>query len=397
MLCACSTELGTDSELGVDHDASSLTRTQRRTRAGQIRDAARGRGLRAGWLLAGIADAETQMSHCWSELTWACRGPVSADCGGGPVVAGAGDGPCSLREGGLGMFQFDGGNFEETLARDGRDILTIAGNVRRAVDFVLDMVVNSTYVPGVSTRAQAIAWLDGVRVDNDRFDPWVRTVTRYYNGCQPGWSCWSQRYAHYRDNATGVWSEMGGAAFWLEGGEPTPVALAPIEVYWSRGSDGVYALRALAPASVARVVYRVDGWTIASASRGESGNFPASYRFSSETDERRFEVLGYDSGNAQVALGVGLIDVTDGTGVYIRQMGASLYEIGLERAPDEVASIEVRADGFVLTDSVSGATRSTRDAVRYRFTTLGERRIELTTYGADGRARGTLHRTVTLR
>ncbi|MCA9614322.1 MAG: hypothetical protein KC586_16315, partial [Myxococcales bacterium] len=86
---------------------SLLTAAQRRVRAGEIRDAAAANGITQGWLLAGIADAETRMSHCWSELTWACQGPNSSDCGGGPVVAGAGDGPCSLRQGGLGMFQFD--------------------------------------------------------------------------------------------------------------------------------------------------------------------------------------------------------------------------------------------------------------------------------------------------
>src|SRR5688572_22814256 len=70
---------------------SNLTAAQRRARAAQIRDAAFANGMTEGYLLAGIADSETSMSHCWSELTWACMGPHSADCGG-PVVAGAGDG-----------------------------------------------------------------------------------------------------------------------------------------------------------------------------------------------------------------------------------------------------------------------------------------------------------------
>lgn len=192
---------------------ASLSASERRVRAGQIRDAAAANGMTQGYLLAGIADAETRMSHCWSELTWACKGPDSADCGGGPVVAGAGDGPCYLREGGLGMFQFDAGTFDDTLRREGDRILSIAGNVAAAVDFVVNMVIRSAYVSGVDTRAQAIEWMNGVRVDNGRFDPWIRTVTHYYNGCRPSYSCWSSRYAHYRDNTTGVHSEMG-AAFW---------------------------------------------------------------------------------------------------------------------------------------------------------------------------------------
>ncbi len=195
---------------------SLLSPAERQVRAGQIRDAAAANGMTQGWLLAGIADAETQMSHCWSELTWACMGPNSADCGGGPVVAGAGDGPCSIRQGGLGMFQFDAGDFDDTLAREGDRILSIAGNVAAAVDFVVAMVIRSVYVDGVSTNEEAIEWMNGVRIGNARWDPWVRTVTHYYNGCRPTYSCWTSRYEHYRSNTVGVHDEMG-PDFWEVG------------------------------------------------------------------------------------------------------------------------------------------------------------------------------------
>src|SRR5262245_35623286 len=65
---------------------ADLSAAARRSRAAQIRDAAAANGITQGWLLAGIADAETGMAHCHSELTWACMGPASSDCGGGPVV-----------------------------------------------------------------------------------------------------------------------------------------------------------------------------------------------------------------------------------------------------------------------------------------------------------------------
>src|SRR4051812_19115876 len=96
-----------DDEESGESQASNLTAAARRDRAAHLRDVSASRGITNGWLLAGIGNAETQLSHCWSELTWACKGPVSEDCNGGPVVAGAGDGPCSLKQGGLGMFQFD--------------------------------------------------------------------------------------------------------------------------------------------------------------------------------------------------------------------------------------------------------------------------------------------------
>lgn len=172
--------------------------------------------------------------------------------------------------------------------------------------------------------------------------------------------------------------------------------LDPIEVYWARQPSSSYDLRALAGARVARVEYRVDGYLIGKATRADGDNFPTSYTFSSEGTGRAFEVLGFDASGAKVARGVGWIDVTAGTAVSIRQMGAALYEVALERAPDAVAAIEVRADGYLLTDSVTGQTRSTRDAVRYRFTQLGPRELAITTYNADGSARGTLRRSVTL-
>jgi hypothetical protein len=197
----------------VGASVSSLTAAQRRDRAGMIRDAAAARGMTQGWLLAGIADAETSMSHCWSELTWACQGPSSPDCGGGPVVAGAGDGPCSLRQGGLGMFQFDAGTYEQTLAREGDRILTISGNTDAAVDFVTNMVIRSEFISGVDTAEQALEWMNGVRPDNERLEPWAQTVTRYYNGCRPTSSCWSSRLPRYRNHATNVYGEMGGD-FW---------------------------------------------------------------------------------------------------------------------------------------------------------------------------------------
>ena len=192
---------------------SLLTAQERRERAGQIRDAALASGMTQGYLLAGIADAETSMSHCWSELTWACMGPASPDCGGGPVVAGAGDGPCEIQQGGLGMFQFDAGTFAQTLAREGERVLYIDGNVQAAVDFVVSMLIRSVYVDGVDDADQAIEWSNGVRPDNERWDPWIRTVTHYYNGCTPSASCWSQRYGHYLENTSSVHDEMG-PDFW---------------------------------------------------------------------------------------------------------------------------------------------------------------------------------------
>jgi hypothetical protein len=76
-----------------------------------------------------------------------------------------------------------------------------------------------------------------------------------------------------------------------------------------------------------------------------------------------------------VARGVDLLDVTAGTGVYIKQMGAALNEIVVERPADDVAAIEVRADRVLLVDGVTGTSPSRRRAVRSAFARLGLRQF----------------------
>lgn len=64
-----------DDEGNIDTDIQGLTGAARRPRLQRIRDVAAAAGLTNGVLLAGIAQVETGLSHCWSEATWACRGP----------------------------------------------------------------------------------------------------------------------------------------------------------------------------------------------------------------------------------------------------------------------------------------------------------------------------------
>lgn len=195
---------------------SALTQAERVERSRVIRDVAAAHGLANGILLAGIALAETGMAHCHSEATWACRGPNSPSCNNGPVIAGAGDGACELRRGGLGMFQFDAGTYEQTLAREGERILTLEGNIAAAVDFTVAMVIRSSYVDGVDTAEQALAWMNSVRVGGENYHEWLQTVTHYYNGCAPG-ACgvYNQRYSKYDNDHRQILSETG-EDFWYE-------------------------------------------------------------------------------------------------------------------------------------------------------------------------------------
>ncbi len=200
---------------------SALSAGERRTRAGRIRDLYAAQGITSGWLAAGLADAETMMTHCRNGETpyWegaGCSGPHSDYCGG-PVLAGSGDGPCADREGGLGMFQFDAGDFDDTLARDGRHVLDLDGNIRQSVVFVLDMIQRSPYTRGIRTREDAVRWMNAIdSPSHPEFDNWVKTVTHLYNGCRPGWACWSERYGRYGSFARNMYTEMG-PSFWRDG------------------------------------------------------------------------------------------------------------------------------------------------------------------------------------
>ena len=74
---------------------TGLTAEERRLRLELIRDAAAEMGVHNAALLAGIAVSETNLAHCWSEATFACQGPPSPSCDGGPIIAGSADGPCA--------------------------------------------------------------------------------------------------------------------------------------------------------------------------------------------------------------------------------------------------------------------------------------------------------------
>lgn len=203
----------------VSRSSDELSSLERRPRYERMRDAATRHGIaNTAYLLAGIAMDETGLAQCWSEATWACKGPSSPDCGGGPVIAGSADGPCSAQQGGLGMFQFDAGTFSDTLRVYGSDVLTVDGQMAHAVAYVVNMVKISDYTTNAETDDKARAWINRFDVNDATLrDQWLRTVVRYYNGCPPGGGCWSARYGTYSDGLRTVLAETGGTNFWKSG------------------------------------------------------------------------------------------------------------------------------------------------------------------------------------
>jgi hypothetical protein len=204
-LGACAADLGTPPSGG-------LSATVRRDRLALIRDTSAQMGLYNAALLGGVAVSETHLAHCWSEATYACKGPDSPSCGG-PIIAGSADGPCAAMQGGLGMFQFDAGTWADTVAAYGDAILTVEGNTAQAVSFVVDKVTLD--VPDVTGWLSAVDWMN--RVPLVAGDPvteqWAQLMACRYNGCCAATSLCAQRAAGYREHALALVDELG-AAFW---------------------------------------------------------------------------------------------------------------------------------------------------------------------------------------
>ncbi len=224
-------------------EISALSVPQKLPRYSFIRESARARGIGNAYMFAGIANDETGLAMCWSEATWACQGPASPDCGGGPIIAGSGDGPCSIQQGGLGMFQFDAGTYAQTLAQYGSDVLTVDGQMAHAIDYVVNMVRNSVYTSNADTPDKARAWLNNFDVNNPTLrDQWIKTVIRYYNGCQPTSGCWNARYQTYSDGLDLAINEAGGLGFWgTSSARAAHIAFqANTGSLWTTGSNGTH-------------------------------------------------------------------------------------------------------------------------------------------------------------
>src|SRR4051794_20372224 len=170
-------------------------------------------GLHNAALLGGIAVSETNLAHCWSEATYACKGPASSSCDGGPIIAGSADGPCADEQGGLGMFQFDAGTYAQTVATYTDAILTVEGNTAQAVAFVVDKAIQD--IDGVTDWTSAVAWMDAVPLTagDPVTEQWAHLLACRYNGCCSTSALCTSRANGYRDNAIDVFTSEG-ADFW---------------------------------------------------------------------------------------------------------------------------------------------------------------------------------------
>lgn len=205
--------LGACAEPTLSTETSEISTEVRHERYALIRDSAAEMGMYNAALLAGIAISETNLAHCQSEATYACKGPPSPSCGGGPIIAGSADGPCSDMQGGLGMFQFDSGTYAQTLATYGDSILTIEGNTAQAVNFVTERAMLD--ITEAKDWLSTMNWLNQVDMDAAKptMQEWASFIVCRYNGCCSSSSTCITRANGYRDHAIQAFEEMG-ADFW---------------------------------------------------------------------------------------------------------------------------------------------------------------------------------------
>lgn len=182
-----------------------------------IRTAAASVGITNFLTIALLGEEETGLDHCGA---WACSGPSHADCGGRPVISGGGDGPCSANAGGLGMFQLDQGSESQTVAYwrgRGIDVLSLRGNTDAAIRHVLSRLTDpgdGLYPSLANDRAAAIRFLNRLRVGDSNWDGYIRFLVYRWNGCKPGWSCYSNRWNAYSSSAPRLLRTFGRDFFY---------------------------------------------------------------------------------------------------------------------------------------------------------------------------------------
>ncbi|MBA3458043.1 MAG: hypothetical protein H0T42_33480 [Deltaproteobacteria bacterium] len=164
---------------------------------------------------------------------------------------------------------------------------------------------------------------------------------------------------------------------------------------WRPNFDGTVSFLATPPDNVVRVEFRIEDYLIGAASPA-GGQAMLDYTWNVERAGRPIEVRGLDANGATVAVGNGVIDSTAPPKVFVNQVGTLEYEIGVESLAG-VTSTEVTADGFPLTDSVSGRARSERGMVRFKFTQSGERALRIVSRNASNTIVGTESRTLHVR
>lgn len=212
-IVGCAADPADDPAEDPSSESAATTAPSRESILADVREGALARGIKSGWLLAGIAKVETELAHCRPRNLY-CAGPKSPDCGGGPVLAGGSDGTCA--QGGIGLFQLDSGTQSQTVSsykRRGIDILSVKGNVRGGIETLLEKMELDTCLADIADDAQAVEWLNSIELGSARYDEFTGMLAHCYNGWRPGQPGWKKQKAKYDAGIRAV-LEMHDQSWW---------------------------------------------------------------------------------------------------------------------------------------------------------------------------------------
>ncbi|WP_043395009.1 hypothetical protein, partial [Archangium violaceum] len=200
---------------------AELSVTQQRARCDAIKSTTSPKGITNPLVYAAVAYQETGLAHCWSEATWACQGPYSSSCGG-PVIAGSGDGACSLQQGGLGMYQLDSGTYSQTIAQHGNRVLELGGNIDIGTNFIVYKVRHCPNTPNFNSDAEVISWINSATYGTANYDTFMAAMAWCYNGCAPTATGCSHATIKqkYKDAATYLLNTFGSSYWASPAGTP---------------------------------------------------------------------------------------------------------------------------------------------------------------------------------
>lgn len=176
---------GDDLELGAQHLIISKQST-----VDHIQSVAAARGITNPMLIAGIANGETNLTHCradyYAQLCAQTAGtPISPSCAGGSVLVGNADSSCA--QGGLGLFQLDYGTQAQTIAHYGTSVLSLDGNIGFGIDHIVEDVRICSLTPAFGTdlavaKQAAIKWINNAKRGTADYGTFFMCMSKYYNG-----------------------------------------------------------------------------------------------------------------------------------------------------------------------------------------------------------------------
>src|SRR5262249_29892057 len=121
----------------------------------------------------------------------------------------AGDGPCSQKQGGLGMYQLDAGTYAQTLSAYGKDVVELDGQIDQGVDVIIQKVWHCPNTPHFDNEGEVVAWINKAKPGTSAYETFLSAMAYCYNGCNPSWSCFEPMRTNYRKGVQGLLSAFG--------------------------------------------------------------------------------------------------------------------------------------------------------------------------------------------